>query len=154
MEVNGYKIEPGANLSAANLTDADLTDADLTDADLTDADLFGANLTRAKLTGANLFRANLNGTNLSGANLTRAKLTAGYRTRTNAPYPDMTRYLLWIKSRDLLSGANLVEAESQSPRPDDAIGWRPDLTAANLAGVDLTNANLSGGTMPDGSIHD
>ena len=124
MEVNGYKIYPGANLDGANLTRAALARADLT------------------------------GANLEGANLTRAKLTAGYRTRSYAPYPDMTRYLLWIKSRDLLSGANLVEAESQSPRPDDAIGWRPDLTAANLAGVDLTNANLSGGTMPDGSIHD
>jgi uncharacterized protein YjbI with pentapeptide repeats len=41
VKVNGYKIEPGANLADADLTDADLTDADLTDADLTNANLKG-----------------------------------------------------------------------------------------------------------------
>ena len=39
VEVNGYTIEPGADLTGANLSDADLT---------------GANLSEARLTGANL----------------------------------------------------------------------------------------------------
>ena len=37
MLVNGYTIEPGANLTGANLRGADLTDANLTGANLTDA---------------------------------------------------------------------------------------------------------------------
>ena len=42
MEVNGYTIEPGANLQGANLTGANLEGANL----------FGANLSIANLTGA------------------------------------------------------------------------------------------------------
>ena len=59
--INGYSIEPGANLRGANLIGANLR---------------GANLTGADLTGANLMCANL-----TGANLTSAKfnyLTTGY----------------------------------------------------------------------------
>ena len=47
MEVNGYKIEPGANLAGANLIKADMDGADLTGADLT-----GANLKDVYLNGA------------------------------------------------------------------------------------------------------
>ena len=60
MVVNGYDIEPGADLinadlagaylSRANLESADLEGADLTGADLRDADLRGTDLTGAKLT--------------------------------------------------------------------------------------------------------
>jgi hypothetical protein len=44
VEVNGYTIEPGANLSGANLKEANLTWANLMGADLEEADLSGANL--------------------------------------------------------------------------------------------------------------
>ena len=44
MEVNGYTIEPGANLTEANLLMADLTGVDLRGANLEGADLRGANL--------------------------------------------------------------------------------------------------------------
>ena len=47
MEVNGYTIEPGANLQGANLQGANLTGANLEG-----ANLFGANLSIANLTGA------------------------------------------------------------------------------------------------------
>jgi len=42
MEVNGYKIEPGANLESAYLTGANLRGADPTGANLSGADLEGA----------------------------------------------------------------------------------------------------------------
>jgi uncharacterized protein YjbI with pentapeptide repeats len=45
VEVNGYTIEPGANLAGANLRGAGL---------------YGANLERADLEGANLFGAEAN----------------------------------------------------------------------------------------------
>jgi uncharacterized protein YjbI with pentapeptide repeats len=41
VEVNGYTIEPGANLTGANLEGADLHGANLVDANLTGANLTG-----------------------------------------------------------------------------------------------------------------
>ena len=45
--VNGYIIEPGADLTGADLFGADLSDADLTGADLYKADLSAADLSGA-----------------------------------------------------------------------------------------------------------
>ncbi len=59
MIVNGYTIEPWANLEGANLEGANLE---------------GANLGWANLYGANLEGANLKGANLGWANLEGAKL--------------------------------------------------------------------------------
>ena len=99
MEVNGYKIEPKAQLGHANLKaadleraplwgadlrnaklrrakmkDADLRDVDLRDADLRHADLRGANLSNAKLTGADLSNANLQNANLSNVDFYAVKI--------------------------------------------------------------------------------
>ena len=63
VEVNGYTIEPGANLEKAQLERADLTKARLE----------GANLERADLSGANLGGANLYGAELRWVNLLKAK---------------------------------------------------------------------------------
>jgi uncharacterized protein YjbI with pentapeptide repeats len=52
VEVNGYEIGPGANLTGANLTGADLTGANLREANLAGANLAGANLREANLRGA------------------------------------------------------------------------------------------------------
>jgi uncharacterized protein YjbI with pentapeptide repeats len=59
VEVNGYKIEPGADLQGAVLERTDLTRVDLEGADLRGAVIFGADLRRADLSGANLRLANL-----------------------------------------------------------------------------------------------
>ena len=84
MEVNGYKIEIGADLQDADLrgtdlrgTDlrrADLRYADLQDADLQRADLRCADLRGANLRGAGLQRADLRGADLRGADLRGANL--------------------------------------------------------------------------------
>ena len=52
VEVNGYTIEPGANLEEAYLTDAWIAEANLTGANLTGANLKRADLRRANLAGA------------------------------------------------------------------------------------------------------
>jgi len=44
MEVNGYKIEPGAELEDTNLSGANLRDANLSGANLRDANLEGARM--------------------------------------------------------------------------------------------------------------
>ena len=69
MIINGYTIEPYADLSDANLSGADLRGANLYGADLS-----GANLSRANLGGADLSDATLNGANLNDANLHAAYL--------------------------------------------------------------------------------
>ena len=56
ININGYKIEPGADLKGADLSNANLSNADLSNADLSEA-----NLSEAKLRCANLWRANLRG---------------------------------------------------------------------------------------------
>ena len=78
-EINGYKIEPMANLYGANLYGADLRDAnlygaDLLGANLSCADLLGANLSCADLGCADLGCANLSCANLRDANLLGANL--------------------------------------------------------------------------------
>ena len=59
MIVNGYTIEPNANLASA-----DLSHANLVDVDLSGANLSGANLTQTKLSYADLTGANLTGADL------------------------------------------------------------------------------------------
>ena len=59
VEVNGYKIGPGADLSRADLSGADLWGANLRWAHLTGADLKGANLGEAWLSLATLRGADL-----------------------------------------------------------------------------------------------
>lgn len=71
--VNGYQIQPGADLHGANLAGADLTGADLS----------GANLVNANLTGAKLNNTNLAGANLSGAVLDNAELVEAYLDKAN-----------------------------------------------------------------------
>ena len=61
VEVNGYTIEPGADLREADLADVNLKGANLEEARLNGANLKGANLFLAKLSGANLEGANLEG---------------------------------------------------------------------------------------------
>ena len=67
--VNGYKIEPFANLSEANLSRANLYGANLYGANLSEANLIGANLSEADLSEANLRGADLRGADLRGADL-------------------------------------------------------------------------------------
>jgi hypothetical protein len=74
MNVNGYKIEPKADLQGADLQGADLQGANLRGADLRWADLQGADLWRAHLRGANLRDANLRDADLRWANLRDANL--------------------------------------------------------------------------------
>jgi hypothetical protein len=131
VEVNGHKIEPGAQLEGADLTyarlesadlsGADLNYADLNYADLTNADLTRANLDRADLTGANLYRANLSFANLSGADLAGANLTGAN---------------LW--------GANLTDANLTGANLTKADLTKADLTRADPTGADFTGAFFDG----------
>ena len=134
MIVNGYKIEPEADLRGANLDNADLQGAQLMSADLTGANINGANLWGADLRDANLtdaklkeailtdaylYDADLTGADLTDADLRGAKLGEANLTRAN------------------LEGANLHAAEL----------CEADLTGANLHGANLRGADLTGATI-------
>ena len=67
MKVNGYTIEPYADLRGADLSGTDLSGTDLSGADLRGADLSRADLYRADLRLAYLRGADLRGANLSWA---------------------------------------------------------------------------------------
>ncbi|MDB2455598.1 pentapeptide repeat-containing protein [Planktomarina temperata] len=136
--VNGYTIEPGADLSDADLSDATLTGAFLEEADLTGADLTGANLSGADLSFANLSYANLIGADLSFANLWGADLRAN------------------LGGADLrgagLSDADLSHAELTGAILTGAILTGADLFSANLTYADLTNANLWGAALDNANL--
>jgi len=72
--VNGYTIEPFADLEGADLVGANLAGADLAGANLVGADLKDANLMGADLWGADLRDAILEGADLKGAILEGADL--------------------------------------------------------------------------------
>ena len=111
MEVNGYKIEPGAKLSKANLRGAKLRGADLSGADLSGADLSGADLSGADLTDANLSYATMGGANLEGASLTDANLKGANFKGVHLEDSDLQRFRygrekFWDKYVDLFENLN------------------------------------------------
>ena len=124
VEVNGYKIEPGADLRGANLRGANLRGANLRGANLSNANLSNANLRGAWLSNANLTRAYLPEADLYGADLYGADLYGADLTRANLRGADLTRANLRGAN---LTGANLSGA---------------DLDGANLTGVGLSNVSL------------
>jgi hypothetical protein len=101
--INGYKIEPRADLQGANLQGANLQGANLLDANLRYANLQGANLLDANLLDANLRYANLQGANLQGANLQGANLRYANLRCANLRYAN-------LRCADL-QGATLLDAD-------------------------------------------
>ncbi len=91
MRVNGYIVEPGADLTNALLQDQDLSGAKPRFALLMDANLEGANLRDANLEGTLLYGANLRGADLRGADL-------GGRTDLKGAEAD--EYTIWLEGFD------------------------------------------------------
>jgi uncharacterized protein YjbI with pentapeptide repeats len=130
IEVHGYTIEPGADLSGADLRNADLSGADLSGADLSGAYLFGAELEGADLSGADLSGAlGDEGTNLSRADLSGAYLSGAHLELAN------------------LDGANLSGVELSAAKLFNADLSGADLSGSILLGVDLSYADLTGADL-------
>ena len=137
VEVNGYTIEPGANLSGANLSGANLSGANLSGANLSGANLEGANLEGADLSSVRVpfdgsgasdewllthdcddtfSITTLSGANLTGANLKGAKLYEEglHPWATPSPWADLTRALadeetIWPKGFDPVAAGVIFE---------------------------------------------
>jgi len=119
MEINGYTIEPGANLSGADLSGADLPDANLQGALLRNANLSGADLRYANLRYADLQGADLRDVDLRYANLRNAILRSA-----------------------LLEGADLRDANLRCVDLRRADLYGADLRCANLYGANLRDVDL------------
>jgi len=119
----------GRDFAGQDLSGWDMEGWDLTGADLNVTNLLGTNLRGANLSSVNLASANLKEANLANANLTNAYLYSANFSGANLEGAD-------LRGADLLytdlSGANLL--------------------GANLTGVYLDTTDLTGATMPDGSI--
>ena len=140
MIVNGYKIEPGADLFGVQLTNKNLSSADLSDAILAKACLSFANLSFANLRGANCDAANFDGANLEGANLTGAILTGATITRGQIKRADGSRVVKIGKTHKEVIPALLSEIDfkidvevKETPDNRDRIITRLEQLSADVA---------------------
>jgi len=136
MKVNGYKINPWANLEKANLRGvnlqwANLNRANLNGANLNGADLRGVNLNRADLSGANLNRADLSGADLYRADLYRADLYRADLYRADLRGANLSGANLSganLNGADLRGATGISESVSAKmqvlPDEGDVIGWK------------------------------
>lgn len=126
MIINGYKIEPYANLNYANLYSAnllgsDLRGADLTGANLRVANLRGVDLTCADLRGADLTCADLRDANLCGADLSKTGLRIHQADFYTAYImPDMIRIGCQYHTKEKWATFTDDEISLMSPR---ALEW-------------------------------
>lgn len=93
--INGYRIEPFANLQGAQLQRARLGGMNLycvnfRGADLSEADLRGAYLAESQLSGARMTACDMTGANLSGATLQRALLNGVDLSEANLRNADLS----------------------------------------------------------------
>ena len=147
--VNGYTIEPGADLSGADLSGINLS---LVGDLLTGINFSGANLSGAILSTIDNVSpsfsyheaVNLNdfsGLNFTGANLTGAKLSGAYLSGANFSGADLTNAI--IEKSDL-AGANFENANLQGCDFREFNLEGVNLSGLNLSGSDIRSVNLSG----------
>ena len=166
MEVNGIKIEPGADLSNADLSHQDLSNANLSNADLSFANLSSANLSNANLSNANLTSANLTSANLTSSILSFTDLTFANLRKTNLTsatleYADLSHSVMFraiLGTADLtctdLSSADLTYANLSDANLSFADLTGANLSFANMRDANLTGANLTGVNMQYANMHD
>ena len=134
MQVNGYAIGRGFDLSGADLSGGDMSGADLTEAilggtNLSNANLQGATLPNAALRHAVLVDADLSGsdlryTDLSYTNLTSANLSSTYLHDA------------------FIYGADLTDSDLTNAYLYRVVLENSNLTDVSLSGADLTGASL------------
>ncbi len=151
IQINGYNITPGADL-----TNADLHDANLEGVNLTGANLTGANLTGANLQRSILYTANLTNANFTGANLTRANLRGERTILTGANFTNATLVQINFRNSDL-NGVNFENANLTNGILNGANMVGANFRGANLTGIQMGRAttqgmrqeDLEGATLPE-----
>ena len=154
---------PHADFSIGEGEPVDLTQAHLFGAQLNQVDLRGAWMMNSNLFGASASGAHFAGANLTGANLTSADLTGAFFSEVNGQYADT--YQIDLDDDGLPE--TLDHHWAGLYRPADPLPIEPctdefapssaDLTRANFAQANLSNAflagvNLSAATLADARI--
>ena len=179
-ELSGTNLH-GADLSEANLCHANLHKANLNSANLRKTKFINANLSEVSLYYANLSEANLSGLNLSGVNLyPETNLRMVNLSKANLTGLNLSNFQLFkadLSNANLshtnLFNANLLEANLEGGKFKQAVynaqttfprGFDPvkagayliapnaSLQKANLAGVDLSQVNLSAANMQGANL--
>ncbi|MCK4974811.1 MAG: pentapeptide repeat-containing protein, partial [Sulfurimonas sp.] len=158
--INGYKIEPKANLKGANLQDAELTNAqlqraNLSDANLTNAQLQVADLSYADLRGANLKDADISYTKFIGAKLGGATWVNGLKCRKTSV--GFCRYIYKAKKKVVKTHVDFKGQDLSGKTLDNANFVKGDLRGtkflkSSLVGVNFTKANLMGATFKSAKL--
>jgi len=131
--VNGYQLQPKAELAHAALSGQDLSGVILVRANLSRANLAGVNLYGANLHWTNLEHANLVGAYLQGAHLKGAILRGANLSAANLFGAD-------LRGADL-RGANLAGADLRDTYLRDASFKDAELTGAILPCWDYPQTN-------------
>ena len=151
-EVNGYTIQPGADLQFA-----DLSGADLSNMDLSDIDFRGANLTNANLSGSKLNDSDIDTwTDLSGADLSNisaygADFSSGnFSNVADLSGADFTGVNLRNTNFD---GLDLTGVNFKSATLDNANFGNSNLSGADFGGTVVTNVNWFGANIDGANFY-
>ena len=167
-EVNGYILEPYADLSGANLRNQDLQGANLAYANLQGADLRNSNLTFANAWNCDFRGADLRGTNFTKTKLERSNFEGAIFGNTymfNAKMDDCNFAKVKFGAgcdftRAGLYRANFTEADfgaGENTRLEDAqLKWaylrKMDLRETRIGWANLTDADFSDSDLRGKSI--
>ena len=141
MEINGYLIVPGADLTGAKLSVFELRDTDLRTINFEEADLSDTNFTGSNLAETLFWRANLRSTNFTNANLSSTSFWEA--NLEGAVLTDTTIGSTTGNGGDEYTDFLIANLRGADLSDNDWSGFEPiDMSKANLE-----QANLSGGTF-------
>lgn len=139
----------GASLVGTVLEQAAMSMANLSDANLNDARLCGADMSQANLTYANMDNVDARGTNMGAADLKGASLRSAELREAVMDYAGLVNAVLdnARMKHAILRRANLSEASMKGILSFDTNFFNATLDYAQLAGADLSHANLCGASL-------
>jgi uncharacterized protein YjbI with pentapeptide repeats len=153
---SGYLIGPSANLSGANLSGmtfrkvslqhSDMREANLNQVRFEEVDLSESNLTSTDLSRSIFEKVNLSKSNLSGSNLNQASFTDVNINRTNL----RTTNLISLRATRVTGNPSLPDKWQK--RAGFLIGESADLSNQDFGSIDLSLTNLAGVNLSNSDL--
>jgi uncharacterized protein YjbI with pentapeptide repeats len=146
VEINGFKLDPGAVLRGVDLSNADLSGALLADLDLSGANLAGADFSYAVLDSSNLHNADMSDSFLKKSVIVKSDLSEA--KLKNATFQD-----LMIKKSNL-SKTKAENIKILNSEIEDSDFIDADLSSAHIFSSYLDNNNLQKASFRGSNIID